>query len=238
MPGNPFPGVAPLGMVISGRKVDTIVRIVRFFGGHSGTRARQGRGPRRSGRPAVTLQLYGVVRARHPRVPRTVCWEDLAMVVGEPEPDPAAHLAVVSALLEGGPVLPVRFGTVAEDEDVVRTGVLAPAAGTYRADLDRLDGLAEVHVCLRFTEPGSAGRAARSDVLLAQVAERARDSVSLPAGESADERWAFLVGLGDLLVVRDAVAGLGGGGGVQADWLGPLPAYSFLDRRTCSRRSR
>jgi gas vesicle protein GvpL/GvpF len=185
----------------------------------------------------VTLQLYGVVRAGHPRAPRTVRWEDLAMVVGEPEPDPAAHLAVVSALVEGGPVLPVRFGAVAEDEDAVRTEVLAPAAGAYRADLDRLDGLAEVHVCLRFTQPGSARRSARSDELLMEVAGRARDSVALPAGDSADERWAFLVGMGDLLVVRDAVAGLADGG-VEADWLGPLPAYSFLERRTCSRRCR
>lgn len=187
----------------------------------------------------MTLQLYGVVRADHPRAPRVVCWEDLAMVVDDApaEPDPAAHLAVVSALVEGGPVLPVRFGTVAENEDLVRTEVLAPTADRYRADLDRLDGLAEVHVCLRFTEPGSAWRAARSTGLLTEVADRAHDSVSLPAGESADERWAFLVGLGDLLVVRDAVAGLARGGGVQADWIGPLPAYSFLERRTCSRWS-
>jgi gas vesicle protein GvpL/GvpF len=187
----------------------------------------------------VTLQLYGVVRADHPRAPRVVCWEDLAMVVGEApaEPDPAAHLAVVSALVEGGPVLPVRFGTVAEDEDLVRTEVLAPTADRYRADLDRLDGLAEVHVCLRFTEPGSAWRATRSEGLLTEVADRAHDSVSLPAGESADERWAFLIGLGDLLVVRDAVAGLGRGEGVQADWIGPLPAYSFLERRARSRWS-
>jgi hypothetical protein len=187
----------------------------------------------------VTLQLYGVVRAGHPRAPRLVCWEDLAMVVGEApaEPDPAEHLAVVSSLVEGGPVLPVRFGTVAEDEDAVRAEVLAPAAEEYRADLARLDGLAEVHVCLRFDEPGSPWRAARSDVLLAEVAARARDSVSLPAGERADERWAFLVGMGDLLVVRDAVAGLPHGEGVHADWIGPLPAYSFLERRsgTCSR---
>ena len=187
----------------------------------------------------MTLQLFCVVRAGHPRAPRTVCWEDLAVVVGEApaEPDPATHLSVVSALVEGGPVLPVRFGTVAEDEDLVRTEVLAPAADRYRADLDRLDGLAEVHVCLRFTEPGAAWRAVRSDSLLAEVSDRARDSVALPAGEHADERWAFLVGMGDLLVVREAVARLGRGGGVQVDWVGPLPAYSFLDRRTCSRWS-
>jgi len=187
----------------------------------------------------VTLELYGVVRAGHPRASRLVVWDDLAMVVGDApaEPDPAKHLAVVSALVEGGPVLPVRFGTVADDEEAVRTEVLAPAADAYRADLDRLDGLAEVHVCLRFTEPGSAWRAARSEVLLAEVAELARDSVALPAGESADERWAFLIGLGDLLVVRDAVAVLDAGGEVRTEWVGPLPAYSFLDRRTCSRWS-
>lgn len=144
------------------------------------------------------------------------------MVVGEAPADPAdpaAHLAVVSSLVEGGPVLPAPFDAVAEDEEAVRREVLAPAADEYRADLARLDGLAEVHVCLRFGDPGSAIG------LLAEVAERARDSVSLPAGEHADERWAFLVGLGDLLVVREAVAGHG------AAWLGPLPAYSFVGRR-------
>ncbi|UOZ08244.1 MULTISPECIES: GvpL/GvpF family gas vesicle protein [unclassified Amycolatopsis] len=169
----------------------------------------------------MALQLFGVVRAGHPRVPRAVRWEDIAMVVGEApaDPDPAAHLAVVSSLVEGGPVLPARFGAVAEDEEAVRREVLAPAADEYRADLARLDGLAEVHVCLRF------GDSVSGVGLLAEVAERARDSVSLPAGEHADERWAFLVGLGDLLVVREAVAGHG------ADWLGPLPAYSFVDRR-------
>jgi hypothetical protein len=168
----------------------------------------------------VTLQLYAVVRAGHPRVPRLVRWKDLAMVVGEApaDPDPAAHLAVVSALVEGGPVLPVRFGAVAADEETVRREVLAPSADEFRADLARLDGLAEVHVCLRFSEQGTAVG------LLAEVAARARDSVALPAGEHADERWAFLVGLGDLLVVRDAVACAG------ADWLGPLPAYSFVGR--------
>ncbi|WP_328448057.1 MULTISPECIES: GvpL/GvpF family gas vesicle protein [unclassified Amycolatopsis] len=169
----------------------------------------------------MALQLFGVVRAGHPRLPRAVRWADLAMVVGEApaEPDPAAHLAVVSSLVEGGPVLPARFGAVAEDEEAVRREVLAPAADEYRADLARLDGLAEVHVCLRFSKSGAANG------LLAEVAGRARDSRALPAGEHADERWAFLVGLGDLLVVREAVACAG------ADWVGPLPPYSFVDRR-------
>lgn len=181
----------------------------------------------------MTLQLYGVVRARHPRVPRRVGWEDLAMVVGDvpDEPDPAAHLVAVSALVEHGPVLPVRFGTMAADEETVRTEILAPAAERFRADLDRLDGLAEVHVCLRFTEPDPAWRPARSSDLLAAIAARARDSVSLPSGEHADERWAFLVGMGDLNVVRAAVAELGADPGVRAEYVGPLPAYSFLDRR-------
>ncbi len=185
----------------------------------------------------MTLQVYGVVRAGHPRAPRLVCWEDLAVVVGDvpAEPDPAGHLAVLSTLVTDGPVLPVRFGTVAEDEEAIRTQVLAPSADAYRAELARLDGLTEVHVCLRFGTGGQAWRAARPDQLLADVVRRARDSTALPAGEHADERWAFLLGLADLAVVRDIVAGLGDGSDVRAECIGPLPAYSFLERRTASR---
>ena len=187
----------------------------------------------------MTLRLYGVVRARHPRVPRRVCWEDLAMVVeddaGGGDADPAAHLSTISALVEHGPVLPVRFGTVADDEHAVRTDVLAPSAERFRADLDRLDGLAEVHVCLRFTgDP--AWRPAGSNGLLAPVSDLARDVVRLTPGEHADERWALLVGLGDLPVFRATVAAVDADPDVHAECVGPLPAYSFLDRRDAGSR--
>ncbi len=166
-----------------------------------------------------------------------VSWEDLGMVVGDAADavDPAAHLVAVSTLIQYGPVLPVRFGTVAADEDAVRTEILAPSAAAFRADLDRLDGLAEVHVCLRFSG-GRAWRPARSNGLLSAVSARARDVVGLPPGEHADERWAFLITLGDLVVVRETVAALHGDPDVRAEHVGPLPAYSFLERRAASSR--
>ncbi len=185
----------------------------------------------------MTLRLLGVVRAGHPRALRLVSWEDLAMVVGDADGDldPASHLVTVSELVRHGPVLPVRFGTVAADEDAVRTEVLAPSAEVFRADLDRLDGLAEVHVGLRFGG-GPAWRPARSNGLLRAVSDRAREAVRLPPGEHADERWAFLIGMGELPVVRETVAALDGDPDVRAEYVGPLPAYSFLDRRDAGSR--
>lgn len=156
------------------------------------------------------------------------------MVVGDADGDldPAAHLGTVSALVEHGPVLPVRFGTIAADEDAVRADVLAPSAARFRADLDRFDGLAEVHVCLRFSGD-QAWRPARSNGLPAAVSDRARDVVRLPEGEHADERWALLIGMGDLRGIRESVAALDG---VHAECVGPLPVYSFLDRRAAGSR--
>jgi hypothetical protein len=112
----------------------------------------------------VRLQLHGVVRAAHPlgrtgASPQVVVWEDLAAVVSPlpdgrvlDQQDGVRHLEILSALVRDGPVLPMRFGTVAAEEGLVRTEVLAPAAARLRADLDRLEGLIEVHVYLRFDE--------------------------------------------------------------------------------------
>lgn len=182
----------------------------------------------------MRLRLFGIVRAGHPRAPQQVAWEDLAMVVGDADRDvdPAAHLVAVSALVEHGPVLPVRFGTIAADEDAVRTEILAPSAERFRADLDRLDGLAEVHIGLR-CGGDQAWRPARGPGLPAAVSELARDLVRLPPGEHADERWALLIEVGDLPGVRKSVAALDG---LHAECVGPLPAYSFLDRRAAGSR--
>lgn len=224
------------------------------------------------------LQLHGVVRAAHPlgrtgASPQIVAWEDLA-VVASPLPDGHAlnrqdgvrHLEILSGLVMDGPVLPLRFGTVAAAEQLVRTEVLAPAAAALRADLDRLEGLIEVHVYLRFDEDAAlravydenpdqrevrgranlnerirageliaqrlvAWRRRRSEALLAEVSALARDSASLDDGEPTEERWAFLVAQHQLAAVRMAVGALTG---VEAECIGPLPAYSFL---TSSRES-
>jgi hypothetical protein len=112
----------------------------------------------------VRLNLHGVAWAGHPPphegTPlRLVTWQDLAVIVSElpsghvlNEQDALAHLDMLCALVRDGPVVPFRFGTTAADASDIRTEVLAPGAARLRGQLDRLDGLVEVHVYLRFEE--------------------------------------------------------------------------------------
>jgi hypothetical protein len=60
--------------------------------------------------------------------------------------DAATHLDVLVALHRDGPVIPVRFGTVAPDDAAVRDEVLASAASSLESRLAALDGLVEVHL--------------------------------------------------------------------------------------------
>ena len=62
---------------------------------------------------------------------------------------------MLSRLVMDGPVVPLRFGTTAVDEDAVRTEVLAASAARWQEHLDRLDGAVEIHAYLAFDE--SAG---------------------------------------------------------------------------------
>lgn len=113
----------------------------------------------------MPLLVYGLVRARHPDPP-----EDPAGVGDPPSPvrlvragqvaaavseigdwtlrdeDALGYLDVLTGLLDAGPVLPVRFGTVAPDDDAVRAEILRPAAEIVAARLDELDGLVEVRI--------------------------------------------------------------------------------------------
>lgn len=114
----------------------------------------------------MALHLYGVVRAgaalpRRPGSPElsAVPYQDLAVVVGpiadDAEPtdaDAVHHLDVLTGLVQLGPVLPLRFGTVAPDEQSAREEVLAPAADELRVQLDAVDGLAELRLELTFDE--------------------------------------------------------------------------------------
>jgi hypothetical protein len=109
--------------------------------------------------------VYGVVRSAHPaaddlygvgRPPvavRLVSSGPLAAVVSDvkedfvvEEADARAHVHVLIGLLGGGPVIPLRLGTVAPDDDAVRTEVLDAARGDLAGALDALDGLVELHV--------------------------------------------------------------------------------------------
>ncbi|ONI91456.1 hypothetical protein ALI22I_08930 [Saccharothrix sp. ALI-22-I] len=113
----------------------------------------------------MTLHLHGVVRAAHPLPPaggwaaRKIVVDDLAVVVSSladgrslTDQDAIAHLAGLCDLVVTGPVLPLRFGTAAADENAAAAAVHALSVPALRGHLDRLDGLAEMHVHLAFDE--------------------------------------------------------------------------------------
>ena len=57
-----------------------------------------------------------------------------------------AHLQVLIGLLDQGPVIPVRLGTIGDNEDAVRAEVLDAARAELVQQLDSLDGVVELHV--------------------------------------------------------------------------------------------
>jgi len=113
----------------------------------------------------VPLHLYAVVRGTHP-LPgdltgvrdgkvRLVGSESTGLAVAVTdvpdgaevtEDDAVRHLDTLTALLPGGPVVPLRLGTVAPDEDSVRAELLDDVDHDLGARLDGLEGLVEVHV--------------------------------------------------------------------------------------------
>jgi hypothetical protein len=114
----------------------------------------------------TSLLLYGVVRGDHPladppplgagdpagkvRLIRAGQVAAVVSPVAEPvrlaDEDARRHLDVLLGLLADGPVVPLRLGSVAPDDDAVREEVLGEAAAGFRARLDALAGLVEVHV--------------------------------------------------------------------------------------------
>ena len=104
----------------------------------------------------MSLLVHCVVRADHPPAARMVTWQDLAAVVSEThtptQQDALAHLQMLSELVVVGPVVPLKFGTTATDEEAVRAEVLMASAPRLRSHLDRLTGLVELHAYLRFNE--------------------------------------------------------------------------------------
>ncbi|MCP2246124.1 GvpL/GvpF family gas vesicle protein [Lentzea aerocolonigenes] len=217
----------------------------------------------------MSLFLHGVVRASH-RLPecspfRLIGLDELAVVVSDrrenrelTEEEATAHLAELCALLPGGPVLPLRIGTVAVDEAAARAAVLALRAPLLRQHLDRLDGLAEMHVRLVFDEDtalravhGKATFTARGADLTSTIAggeQIAREIVAwrrsqadaVLAPVSAMARSVALLEapehteeLRAYLVRLDEAEGVraavAGLGGVVATCTGPLPAFHFLD---------
>jgi hypothetical protein len=112
----------------------------------------------------VALLVCGVVRSRHPDPHGTPAPGDamanvrlvhcgaLAAAVREMpddavpcDDDATLYLDALIALLRGGPVLPIRFGTLAPGDEAVRE-LLDDAAEDLAHRLDVLDGLVEVRL--------------------------------------------------------------------------------------------
>jgi hypothetical protein len=110
------------------------------------------------------LYVYAIVRAEHDLpdiggigVPsgqlHLISGRGIAAVVSDAdaehqidEDDARTHLDVLIALLEGGPVVPVKLGTVLADESDVRSVVLETGAEDLLQRLDALDGMIEVQL--------------------------------------------------------------------------------------------
>lgn len=113
----------------------------------------------------MTTYIYGIAATTHPALPegmggigdpahkvRTVRHGELAALVSDsPEDlrpkrrDLLAHQSVLDEAGAGGPVLPMRFGSIAQDDDAV-VAVLAERAEHYAERLRALEGKAEYNV--------------------------------------------------------------------------------------------
>lgn len=132
------------------------------------------------------LYVYAVVRADHPE-PTDVegvggaevgLLRDGALAVAvssAPEPlvgrrrDLLAHSSAVETLWSQGPLLPMRFGVVAPDEDALRRDVLDDPDGRLAERLETLADAAEVSVKVWHDEP----------TVLREVVSENRDIASL-----------------------------------------------------------
>jgi hypothetical protein len=170
--------------------------------------------------------VYGVVRPGHPTRIRGIDGASVEVVACGPvaaavsdlerelaPEDAHAHLDVLIGLLDDGPVLPVRFGTAAPDDDAVRAEVLAPSA-QLAPRLDALDGMVELHVDAPDGVDLTALRA-----LSADVADRAGGGC------------AYLVRRDDLARFDRAVDRLGE---PLIRYVGPLPPAHFVEARADS----
>ncbi|GGO36302.1 GvpL/GvpF family gas vesicle protein [Streptomyces lasiicapitis] len=113
----------------------------------------------------MTTYIYGIAAATHPALPdgmggigeparevRAVRHGNLAAIVSDSPDDLRpkrrdllAHQSVLDEAGAGGAVLPMRFGSLAQDDEAV-VAVLAELAGHYEERLRALDGKAEYNV--------------------------------------------------------------------------------------------
>ncbi|MBL7496599.1 GvpL/GvpF family gas vesicle protein [Frankia sp. CNm7] len=142
------------------------------------------------------LFLYGVVRDDHPppdpaslgvgdppgRIqlvrhgPVAAVVSPVADAIRVADRDAERHLDVLLELFDAGPVIPLRLGSVAPDEDAVREEVLGEAAPELRRRLDALEGFVEVHVDADESEMSAIRAVIAADPSLAAARDRSGDA--------------------------------------------------------------
>lgn len=160
---------------------------------------------------AEARYVYGVVRAGTP-VPTDlpagiagagvglVTHGEVAAVVSTVDPDEptarradlVAHSGVLDGLAEHGPVLPVRFGSVLEDEAAVVRDLLAAEHDRLRAMLEDLAGHVQLSVRASYEEELVLAEVVAEHPDVAALRERTRD---LPEDASYGDR----IRLGELV---------------------------------------
>jgi len=151
----------------------------------------------------VSTYVYGITASSHPALPkdmggvgdppcpvRLLKEGDLTAVVSDaPEGlrpkrrDLLAHQNVLAEVGAGGVVLPMRFGSLAPDDDTV-TGVLAERAEHYKERLQALDGKVEYNVKATHQEDAVLHRVMSENPEIRAMTEANRQS----GGGSYDEK--------------------------------------------------
>jgi hypothetical protein len=151
----------------------------------------------------VSTYVYGITASSHPALPedmggvgdppcpvRVLKEGDLTAVVSDaPEGlrpkrrDLLAHQNVLAEAGAGGVVLPMRFGSLAPDDDTV-TGVLAERAEHYKERLRALDGKVEYNVKATHQEEAVLHRVMSENAEIRAMTEANRQA----GGGSYDER--------------------------------------------------
>jgi len=158
----------------------------------------------------TALFVYAVVSAEH-ELPKDLRGVDdaplelvthgsIGAVVGEisavrppgRRADLTAYSTVVDALLTGGAVAPMRFGTVVPDRETLVADLLAPSVDHLAQQLAELEGRTEYHLRVTFVEEAVLTEIAEADPRVRELRAATRD---LPEDASVRDR----IRLGELV---------------------------------------
>jgi hypothetical protein len=195
------------------------------------------------------LYVYGIVRGGHPppgqrglgdppAEVRVVTSGPIGAAVSDvpddlelTEDDARAQLRVLAQLVRDGPVLPVRLGTAARDDEEVRRVVLDAVAADVVPRLDALDGLVELQLdvdddesealaAIADAQPGASAEAMDLDATI-ELGQRIADLLMAHRRQLADEVVGRLSTLSVANVPRSVIRG-------PED---PVLRWAFLVRR-------